>query len=118
MPPPSVLLLVLLGNGLAQQPISRVRVQFERCRLQFGRAQFKLSHLKPAAFSFRKLQHQPGDAAASGGGVDIHATQLHGVSRCGFKTKHADDLLLPQRDPEATASLVIVSSDAIHFLGQ
>ena len=40
----------LFGNDLPQQSISRVPIQFERGRLQFGRTQVQLSYVAPAAF--------------------------------------------------------------------
>ena len=118
MPPPSVLLLACsaMASFSNRYPACLYSSSAAGCNSDVLNSSCRI--VKPAAFSFRKLQHRPGDPAASGGGVDIHATQLHGVRRCGFKAEHADELLLPQRDPKAAASLTIVSGDAIHFLGQ
>ena len=108
----------LFGNDLTQQSISRVPIEFERGRLQFGRAQFQLSYVAPAAFVFRKQQHRPGDPAAARGRVNIHAPQFHGVGCGGLQSEHADDFLVPDSDPEAAVPLAVVSRDPIHLLGQ
>src|ERR1700738_720596 len=115
MPPPNVLLLACSATTScsSRYPACLYSSSAAGCNSDVLNSSLRTPDRRHSASANRSINR-----AIPGGRVDIHATQFHGVGRCPFKAEHADDLLLPERDPKTAASLTIVSGDAIHFLGQ
>src|SRR5689334_20325964 len=101
---------------LANFWIARAAIERERLGLEFGRAEIEPWPFAPAALLLGERQHPAADSAPPHVGIDIHASQLHGVIARSFEAEHAGQRATLLRHPESAAALRIIIGNAVDLL--